>query len=486
MRQLHVLGVSDDGDALLLGPGASSGKPSHRVRVDDRLRAAVRGQLNRPGTDSHRAEIALSPREIQARLRAGETPEQVAKAAGVPVARLMPYVAPVEAERQRIVDDARAAHLHRSRGPAGARPLGETVDAHLAAVAGLKPDTVEWSASRRRDGAWVVSLAYSARGGRRAASWLWRPLERDLTGLDVAATRLSADETPTVRRKPAARPTTATAPARKKSSARPAKKSAKKPSAKKAAAKSGAARTSAAAKSASTRKRAASKAATTRQVATGRKAAATKAATARKAATAGKAATNRTAATARKAAATKAATARKAATAGKAATARKAATPPPAPTTATQPKATPTRKAAAAKATTRKAAATKAPARKAGPVRKVAARKTATPAVNAPNRPFRPTLVETPPNLAPVADPAPEPVVEPAAQPVVQPAAQQAPVAEPVAAPAAAAAAETRPNVVVVPPPAPPRKAGQRVPVPSWSDVLLGVQPHRDDDASKG
>ncbi|MDQ1705277.1 MAG: hypothetical protein QOF18_1643, partial [Frankiaceae bacterium] len=161
MRELHVLGVSDDGDALLLGP--SSGKASHRVPLDDRLRAAARGALAVPSSD--RAEITLSPKEIQSRLRAGETPEEVAKAAQVPVARVLPYAVPVIAERQRIVDDARAAYLHRNRGPAGERPLGETVDAHLNDVPGLRPDTVEWSARRRRDAAWIVTLTYAARGG---------------------------------------------------------------------------------------------------------------------------------------------------------------------------------------------------------------------------------------------------------------------------------------------------------------------------------
>ena len=65
MRQLHVLGVSDDGQALLLGP--SAGKASHRLPLDEKLRAAVRGQLSAVGVD--RAESALTPKEMQARMR---------------------------------------------------------------------------------------------------------------------------------------------------------------------------------------------------------------------------------------------------------------------------------------------------------------------------------------------------------------------------------------------------------------------------------
>src|SRR4051794_41687278 len=181
VRELHVVGVSDDGASLLLGT-ADNGRITHRVPLDDRLRAAVRGRLSRPGAD--RVESALPPREIQARLRAGETREAVAKAAGVPLARVLPYAAPVLAERQRVVDEARAVPVSPPRGPKATRPLGEAVDGKLAEGPGLKPDTVEWGARRRPDGAWVVTLSYAARGGRRSAAWLWPPGEREPTPED--------------------------------------------------------------------------------------------------------------------------------------------------------------------------------------------------------------------------------------------------------------------------------------------------------------
>jgi hypothetical protein len=237
VRQLQVVGISDDGEALLLGQGA--GKPSHRLRVDDKLRAAVRGQLAAVNSD-RRTESALTPKDMQARLREGASPEEVAKEAGIPVARVLPYAAPVIAERDRIVEQARAAVLHRSRGPNGERLLGEVVDAHLHDAAGFKPDSVEWTAQRRRDGAWVVLLAYAARGGRRTASWLWRPLERDLTSLDSSATRLAVEETTVSRRRPAPRAAKPAAggggeEAGKEGGKPKARKSARRPAAKKTA-----------------------------------------------------------------------------------------------------------------------------------------------------------------------------------------------------------------------------------------------------------
>jgi hypothetical protein len=226
VRQLRVLGVSDDGASLLLGT-ADNGRATHQVPLDDRLRAAVRGQL--AASTGDRVESALSPKEIQARLRAGDSPEAIAKAAGVPVARVLPYAAPVEAERQRIIDEARAVPVSPPRGPKASRPLGDAVDARLAEVAGLKPESIEWSARRRPDGAWVVSLSYAARGGRRSAAWLWHPAERELTAEDLSASRLAADDSSAKRtarraeRKPARR-AAASAPAGKRATAKRAAK----------------------------------------------------------------------------------------------------------------------------------------------------------------------------------------------------------------------------------------------------------------------
>lgn len=276
MRQLHVLGVTDDGTTLLLGTSDDATRASHRLPLDDRLRAAVRGQLPPPGAD--RAESALSPKEMQSRLRAGDTPEQVAKAAGVPVARVLPYAAPVIAERQRVVDEARAAVLHRNRGPDGQRPLGDTVDAHLAEVSGLRGDSVEWTARRRADGAWVVLLSYAARGGRRSAQWLWRPAEHELTALDVAATRLAAENgTPAARKKPAPKPASRTRATAKRAAGTRAgtKRAAGTRAATKAAAKraaTAAAKPPAARKAAAAKPQAARKAPAARKVPAARKA----------------------------------------------------------------------------------------------------------------------------------------------------------------------------------------------------------------------
>jgi hypothetical protein len=187
-RQLHVLGLSADGRHVLLGVAADATKPSHRLQVDDRLRAAVRGDLGPPGTGE--VTSALTPREIQARLRAGESPEELARAAGVPVLRVMRYAGPVLSEREQVIEGARAATMRRPRRGESATPLGAAVESHLGDLAGVKDDSVSWSAFRRPDGRWVVAVVYHSRGRQRRAEWLWDASGHSVEPLDSVAAGL--------------------------------------------------------------------------------------------------------------------------------------------------------------------------------------------------------------------------------------------------------------------------------------------------------
>lgn len=223
MRQLTVVAVSDDGTHVLLAATADAAKPTHSIAIDDRLAAAVRGQLD----TGPRRESALTPKEIQARLRAGDTPEQVAKAANVPVSRVLRFFGPVASERERIITQAQTTTMRRTRAPAATLPLGEAVERRLATTAGLRSDSVEWSTKRRDDGAWVVSLTYAAKGGQRSAAWLWQPAEHDLTALDASATRIALEESAPPRR-PAVTPPAAATSRRRAGARTPRTKRAKK------------------------------------------------------------------------------------------------------------------------------------------------------------------------------------------------------------------------------------------------------------------
>ncbi|MCW2543992.1 MAG: hypothetical protein JWM40_1544, partial [Frankiales bacterium] len=239
VRELHVVAVSEDGRHVVLAAKRGAAKGGFKVSLDGRLAAAVRGELTRPGEE---AVPELSPKEIQARLRNGETVEGIATSAGVPLARVERYAGPVQGEMARMIDGAQAAHLVRGRLGRSALPLGMAVDLALNHAGGLRPDSVVWSTYRLEDGSWIVSVTWYARKRSRSASWRYEPGKKQITASDTTSAQLghvdSEAPLPTPRRRPAPIAPVAAAPAKKAAPRKVAKKAvAKKAPAKKAPAK---------------------------------------------------------------------------------------------------------------------------------------------------------------------------------------------------------------------------------------------------------
>ena len=161
MAHLTLAGLSDDGKRLLL---VSDKGVEFTLDVDDRLRAALRGDHARLGQLEITMDSTLRPRDIQARIRAGESPEQVAQAAQTSVDKIMAYAAPVLAERQHVAERAQRSSVRRRAGEGslgGARTLGDAVSGHLRSL-NVDPGTVEWDACRREDGRWTLTGEFDA------------------------------------------------------------------------------------------------------------------------------------------------------------------------------------------------------------------------------------------------------------------------------------------------------------------------------------
>jgi hypothetical protein len=184
---MRLLGLSEDRRHLVL-TGPETG--TVMLPVDDRVKAAVLGDAERLSTLAVKLESALSPREIQARFRAGETAETVALAAGVPVDRVRWLEGPVRDERVHVVDAARAA-FERGAEPL---PLGERVDERLTRE-GADPTSVEWDSWRREDGTWTIQVRYRAGGRAVTAQWNWDAVRQVLTAADEIAEHLGGPNT---------------------------------------------------------------------------------------------------------------------------------------------------------------------------------------------------------------------------------------------------------------------------------------------------
>lgn len=190
MRDLEVVGLDVDGRHLLCEGGAPP--ETFRLRLDDRLRAAVRGDTSRLNQTQMDIEVksVLRPREIQARIRAGASVEQLAEAAGVDVSRIERFAHPVLLERSRAAELATAAHPVLPDGPA-VLTLLETVTTALVAR-GLDPDATNWDAWRNEDGRWTVQLAWKAGRSDNVAHFRFVPGAHGgtVTAVDDTATEL--------------------------------------------------------------------------------------------------------------------------------------------------------------------------------------------------------------------------------------------------------------------------------------------------------
>jgi hypothetical protein len=135
-------------------------------------------------------ESPLRPKEIQARIRAGETVEEIADAAGIAVERVRWFEGPVLAERAYMAQQAQTASVRRPGDPNPGPRLGEIVTERLEAV-GSDPEDAQWDAKKRGDGSWLVQLAFTAGDRLHVAEWVFDPRRRHVMPADDNAVRMS-------------------------------------------------------------------------------------------------------------------------------------------------------------------------------------------------------------------------------------------------------------------------------------------------------
>jgi hypothetical protein len=175
MRALRVLGLAEDGENLVCQDDTSG--ELFTLPADERLRAATRGDISRLGQLQIELEPQLRPREIQARIRAGNSIEQVAVAASCSVSRIERYAYPVLLERSTMAAKAREAHPMIDGNPAR-----KTLEQLVMNTLGQRGQDAEphWDAYRDDDG-WIVVLRWQAGRSENRAHWDIHPGARNNT-----------------------------------------------------------------------------------------------------------------------------------------------------------------------------------------------------------------------------------------------------------------------------------------------------------------
>jgi hypothetical protein len=200
MQDLRLVGVHDDGTHLLL---SGAGGEMFQLPIDEALRTASRPAVK---PRSERPAVPLSPRDIQAKIRAGATAADVAELSGLPLAKVERYEGPVLAEREYVAQQARKVEVaapspghdaYRSAFGDNPATLNDMVGHRLAAH-GIDPATVEWDSWRRQDGTWTVSATFEPKNGgtpgigeEPPALWTFTPGRKSLQNANRWAQQLS-------------------------------------------------------------------------------------------------------------------------------------------------------------------------------------------------------------------------------------------------------------------------------------------------------
>jgi Protein of unknown function (DUF3071) len=190
MRELKVVGLDADSKYIL----CEGDDPAEQFKLaaDDRLRNLVRKEAAPPEQPHLDIEVTnmLSPKEIQAQIRAGASVEQVAAASGSDISRVRRFAHPVLLERYRAAELATAAHPMLADGPS-VMTLLETVSTVMVAR-GLDPSGLSWDAWRNEDNRWTAQLAWKVGRSDNLAHFCFMPGAHGgtITAIDDAASEL--------------------------------------------------------------------------------------------------------------------------------------------------------------------------------------------------------------------------------------------------------------------------------------------------------
>ena len=160
MIELELLGTSADGESLVLTDAHGE---RYSVLISDELRGATR--RDRPRVELAPARPTLAPRDIQALLRAGATPAEIASQHGMEVSAVERFEAPVQAEKDYALTRARAVRIG-DGGPT----MGDLVLDRLAAR-GVDPSSLEWTATREAGEPWQIIVTFVQGAAEHAAHW---------------------------------------------------------------------------------------------------------------------------------------------------------------------------------------------------------------------------------------------------------------------------------------------------------------------------
>jgi hypothetical protein len=181
MSELRLTGKNPEGTHLTLTNPIGE---EFTIRISDTLRATVNQPRLAAVVASDDVET-MSVKEIQRRLRAGETMDAIARDGHISVEKVERFAGPILQERVFILDQAFAVVL-RKESARDQETFQDVVVSRLAPM-GVESDSLSWNTWRIDDGTWTIDLSYPNRDGHGSATWNFDLNRRSITATNENA-----------------------------------------------------------------------------------------------------------------------------------------------------------------------------------------------------------------------------------------------------------------------------------------------------------
>ena len=183
--ELQLVGRATDGSAIELTD--SSGAKFSLPITETLMTALTQPRLVSVAPIDERPSFGV--KEIQARLRAGESMGSISRTTDWSVEKIEKFSGPILQERAYVIETARKSYLRRE---ASSPTLDEAALIQLSSH-GVDMEAVEWNTHRNVDGTWNIVVQYPNIDGTAEANWNFELGNRILTAKDDSARWIAGD-----------------------------------------------------------------------------------------------------------------------------------------------------------------------------------------------------------------------------------------------------------------------------------------------------
>ena len=189
VTDLIFSGKSEDGSYIELSDGSGA---RYRVEIDESIRAALMAPrlVAIVNQSAGHDEAEVNVKQIQARLRAGETIDALARATGWSAEKIDKYSGPILQERAYVIGLALETPLRRDSHA----PTLQIATWDQLSPRGVDMAEVEWNSHRQSNGNWVIVLTYPTKDGIAQAEWIFDIHNHSVVAHDETAKWIAGED----------------------------------------------------------------------------------------------------------------------------------------------------------------------------------------------------------------------------------------------------------------------------------------------------